>query len=209
MIDRYNATYYEVIDEPEVHFNVKLSNSIVDYISSCDAVEYIPWDSWAKISNSISCVDDKFADNVEKINYHDFFISISDHIKKEDTNIRSFYSYIDNVIFKYINDNEFVSRNELEASYQSLLQFIRYLPAFYNKEEIKVYIDSKTGFFGVIYKRTKDNLGTLNILVKDNKEVDFSFVKKRTGLITITGTAKFGKSHYNSDQIKSLFRLME
>jgi len=127
--------------------------------------------------------------------------------------LEDFILYVKNAIFYYKNKKE-SGGNEIESlslysSAKSFIEFMRYVPAFYNKPGIKVYIDDRTGFFGVIYKRTSVKAGTLNILVKDNYEIDFSFAKRRKGVVTITGVAKFGKQLENSDQIRSIFRLME
>ena len=127
--------------------------------------------------------------------------------------VKKFLGYVKNAVSHYKIKNpdfhEELTTIKLYSSAKSFIEFMRYIPAFYNKPGIKVYIDDRTGFFGVIYKRTSSNAGTLNILVKDNHEIDFSFAKRKKGVITITGVAKFGKNLDNSDQIRSVFKLME
>lgn len=140
--------------------------------------------------------------------------SIIKNIAKDNNHeAKDFLGYIKNALEHYkkkkVSQEIEISEHDWNSSARSFIEFMRYVPAFYNKPKIKVYVDERTGFFGVIYKRTTCNSGTLNILVKDNYELEFSFAKKRNGIITITGLAKFGKSLGNSDQIRSIFKLME
>lgn len=156
--------------------------------------------------NSMGCIG-KYEDHFQHL------CNITNNLSEESQNSEVFLRYVRNAIAhhknKVVQRKRILSAEHLYTAAKSFMEFLRYVPAFSVKPEIKVYVDDKTGYFGIIYKKTIYNAGTLNILVKDNFEIDFSYAKKRKGIVTITGVAKFGRHHENSDQILSLFKLME
>ncbi|MDZ9005848.1 hypothetical protein SNA18_22195 [Escherichia coli] len=212
----YEITSSKLEDKGEIYFNIN-KNSIVSWEE---------WNSCLKPYNVtkrgeehvVTLGETKFNELLqsslslkEDCDGFNYIVDTLSEGKQDD--VKKFLGYIKNALSYYKIKNS-DSQGELTTikSYSSaisFLEFMRYIPAFYNKDGIKVYIDDRTGFFGVIYKKTSSNSGTLNILVKDNYEIDFSFAKRRKGVITITGVAKFGKHLDNSDQIRSVFKLME
>ncbi|MGF6103223.1 hypothetical protein [Enterobacter sp. A4] len=186
------------------------------------------WHEWASALENIKLLDDlshqEFAYESNECNSSlvffenctqrfDNLCNITHNLSVDFKDSGVFLEYIKNAITRHkekvTERRRELSHEHLYTAAKSFMEFLRYVPAFSVKRNIKVYIDDKTGYFGIIYKKSIHNAGTLNILVKDNFEIDFSYARKRKGVITITGIAKFGKHHENSDQILSLFRLME
>ncbi|EIM5862999.1 TPA: hypothetical protein MB809_005253 [Klebsiella pneumoniae] len=212
----YEITPHELEDKGSVYFSVN-KNSFVSWgeWNSCLEVYKVtkPGEEYPAVLealkiNDLSTPSPSFELVCEGFNH------IADTLSEgKQEEVKKFLGYVKNAVSHYKSkkdeSQEELTPVKLYSSAKSFIEFMRYIPAFYNKLGIKVYIDDRTGFFGVIYKRTSFNAGTLNILVKDNHEIDFSFAKRRKGVVTITGVAKFGKHLDNSDQIRSVFKLME
>lgn len=224
--NKVNDIIYDVTTSrsaPQAYENTR--SVFIDFIEN----DGVSWSGWAssledyKTTNFQKEIGDgnkPLEGNVLNIDFHsgnsickEVDYIIKDLAKDKNAEVGEFLHYVNNALQHYNKKISDTSINcsvvNWHASAASFIEFIRYVPAFYNKPNVKVYIDEKTGFFGLIYKRTSVNSGTLNILVKDNYELEFSFAKRRKGVVTITGLAKFGKNLSNSDQITSLFRLME
>lgn len=208
---------YEIIpskldDKGEIYFNVN-KNSIVSWEEWNSCLK--PYNVTKRGKEHVVTLDE--TKNNESLQSSlslkedgDGFNYIVDALSEgKQDDVKKFLGYIKNAVSYYKIKNSDSQGKLTTSSAISFIEFMRYIPAFYNKDGIKVYIDDRTGFFGVIYKKTSSNSGTLNILVKDNYEIDFSFAKRRKGVITITGVAKFGKHLDNSGQIRSVFKLME
>ncbi|WP_051916937.1 MULTISPECIES: hypothetical protein [unclassified Serratia (in: enterobacteria)] len=100
-------------------------------------------------------------------------------------------------------------RSYVEASVQSLLQIFRYIPFIYDKNNLDFYIDGETGFFGILRQLKHKNKGTLNILVKDNSELIYSYVKRKNGIMKYSGRGYTGKDLRNSDGILAILNIMD
>lgn len=96
-----------------------------------------------------------------------------------------------------------------EASVQSLLQIFRYIPFIYDKNNLDFYIDGETGFFGILRQLKHKNKGTLNILVKDNSELIYSYVKRKNGIMKFSGRGYTGRDLRNSDGILAILNIMD
>ena len=92
-------------------------------------------------------------------------------------------------------------------SLQSLIQLIRFIPEFPEKN-IAIYLDAETGFFGVIIQAEDDGKPLLNLLMQDNKEVIFSYIKHRHKIIKISGRAYFNDHLEDSDEISKILRMI-
>lgn len=224
--NKVNDVFFDVTTSKSVPQAYENTQSVFIDFTENDGVSWSGWTSSLEGYKTINLQEgvDTHRDCLKKNVLHVDFTSdnsicnevdyiIKDIAKNNISQVGDFLQYINNALKHYnkkiTNPNIDCSVADWRASAGSFIEFIRYVPAFYNKPNVKVYIDEKTGFFGLIYKRTSVNSGTLNILVKDNHELEFSFAKRRKGVVTITGVAKFGKDLSNSDQITSLFKLME
>ncbi|WP_421340032.1 hypothetical protein [Aeromonas veronii] len=109
----------------------------------------------------------------------------------------------ENAYQAYIFESDNNENNSfVEPSLESLLQFLRFLPSYANTNS--VYLDEKTGCFGLIMQGSASNKPTLNLLLRENKEVIFSYVKRRNKLMKISGRAYFGDHLDDSSEISKL-----
>lgn len=113
----------------------------------------------------------------------------------------AFYLYVKESFTKKLN--KFATPSE-----KSLFQLSRFIPEL-QKLHSSVYIDEKSGCFGVILKTKKGSKPILNLLMKSDKEVAFSFIKKEKGLIKISGRAYFNEHLDDSKEIKNLLRMLK
>lgn len=117
--------------------------------------------------------------------------------------------YIKNTISSKRDVFEGKASERIAHSAMSMVNLIKYLPTFKNRDGISFYFDDDSMSFGLICKLTSRHKGTLNLLVKENQEVSFFYAKKVHGPVTISGVAKFGRNIKNSPQIRLLFNLMD
>lgn len=114
-----------------------------------------------------------------------------------------------NAYINYISDNENNRFNEFSTpSIDSLLQLVRFMPEM-RKLQHSVYIDEVSGSFGLTLKSSKKSKPILNLLMKSNREVIFSFIKKGKGIVKITGRAYFNDNLEDSHEIYNLVRMVK
>lgn len=105
-----------------------------------------------------------------------------------------------------VESKENIKNKFEEPSINSFFQLIRFLPE-YPENNTNVYLDEKTGFFGITIKPKLKGKPILNLLMKDNKEIIFSFIKRKNGIVKITGRAYFNENLDDSDEIKKILRM--
>jgi hypothetical protein len=109
---------------------------------------------------------------------------------------------------RYISESEENQVNKFhQPSYNSLLQLARFIPEL-PEDNLDVYLDEMTGCFGVIIKIQTKSKPVLNLLMKENKEVIFSFIKRKNKIIKISGRAYFNDCLEDSDEIKNIIRML-
>ncbi|WP_041736653.1 hypothetical protein [Colwellia psychrerythraea] len=114
-----------------------------------------------------------------------------------------------NAFLTYYEDNKTNQLNKFpEPSVDSLMQLVRFIPEI-SRLKHNVYIDENTGAFGLTLKSSKKSKPILNLLMKENKEVTFSFIKKGKGIIKITGRAFFNHNLEDSHEIYNLIRMVK
>lgn len=114
-----------------------------------------------------------------------------------------------NAFLTYYEDNKSNKFNKFpEPSLDSLMQLVRFIPEV-SKLTHNVYIDENSGAFGLTLKSNKRSKPILNLLMKENKEVTFSFIKKGKGIIKITGRAFFNHNLEDSHEIYNLLRMVK
>jgi hypothetical protein len=140
------------------------------------------------------------------------FNSILDYISSLTLNVEIDNKVIEDARRAYINYHEDHISNKLnkfaEPSIDSLLQLVRFIPEV-GRLEHSVYIDEDTGAFGLTLKSNKKSKPILNLLMKANKEITFSFIKKGKGMIKITGRAFFNHNLEDSHEIYNLIRMVK
>jgi len=94
-----------------------------------------------------------------------------------------------------------------EVSIDSFFQLIRFIPEF-PKENLDIYLDERTGCFGVVIKSKHKSKPILNLLMQDNKEIIFSYIKRRKKIIKISGRAYFNDVYEDSCEMKKLIRMI-
>ena len=120
----------------------------------------------------------------------------------------SFLNEISNKYKKYQLEKRTKKLNQFqEVSIDSFLQLIRFIPEF-PKKNIDIYVDERTGYFGVIIKPRIKSKPLLNLLMQDNKEVIFSYIKRRKKIIKISGRAYFNDEYEDSCEMKRLIRMI-
>lgn len=150
-----------------------------------------------------------------------------DNLQNIETIIKSFIDEIENRNSVYIKDDytDFLKKisykykeyileasqkkeNEFhEISVNSLIQVIRFIPEF-PKQDLDIYIDERTGCFGVIIQPKIKAKPLLNLLMQDNKEIIFSYIKKRKKIIKISGRAYFNDEYEDSCEMSKLIRII-
>ncbi|WP_162823470.1 hypothetical protein, partial [Klebsiella pneumoniae] len=160
-------------------------------------VENSVWESWNDDVKTLDCSGDGY----ESILKHYESLELSGEFLL-------FFKKIRSAISVYNREYEFCT-GDLEPSLQAIVQLIRYAPELAAKKDAQIYFDKKSECFGLIYKQTKKSKGTLNLIVTTNNEIIFSFVRKVSGVVKVTGRAYIGDSLDNSIAIKSLFKMME
>ena len=134
-------------------------------------------------------------------------------IKKRNFNeIKDEYTnFLNQISNKYIEYELEKKRKELnqfkDVSINSFFQLIRFIPEF-PKEDIDIYVDERTGCFGVIIKPKIKSKPLLNLLMKENKEIIFSYIKRRKKIIKISGRAYFNDEYEDSCEMKRLIRMI-
>ena len=94
-----------------------------------------------------------------------------------------------------------------EVSIDSFFQLIRFIPEF-PKQNIDVYLDERTGCFGVTIRSEVKSKPLLNLLMQDNKEIIFSYIKRRKKIIKISGRAYFNDEYEDSCEMRRLIRII-
>jgi len=100
------------------------------------------------------------------------------------------------------NENKFPT-----PSRSSFFQLTRFVPEF-PERDLDVYLDADTGFFGVMIKPEINGSPLLNLLMQDNKEVIFSYIKRNNKIIKITGRAYFNDDLNDSAEITKILRMI-
>jgi hypothetical protein len=115
----------------------------------------------------------------------------------------------ENAFNRYVKDSFENKKNTLAVpSKDSLFQLSRFIPELYHLQS-SVYVDEDSGCFGVILKSKNKSRPILNLLMRSDKEVTFSFIKKENGLIKISGRAYFNEHLEDSKEINNLLRMLK
>lgn len=121
---------------------------------------------------------------------------------------KAFFRKANGAHTRYLGDSK---NNKLklfhEPSANSLLQLVRFIP-YYPGRNVDVYLDEMTGCFGVTISSNAKGRPILNLLMRENREVIFSFVKRRNKIIKISGRAYFNDDLNDSDEIKNIIRMI-
>ncbi|HCG7382891.1 TPA: hypothetical protein NJ378_003696 [Vibrio parahaemolyticus] len=129
--------------------------------------------------------------------------------KQTDGNTISILGSLKNTYDDYIVESQENYKTTFsEGSVDSLRQFLRYIPDIASLHH-SVYVEKDTGFFGVMLKSSKKSKPLLNLVLRENGEVLFSFVNKKTGMIKISGTAYFNHNLEDSREIRHLLRMIK
>jgi len=141
--------------------------------------------------------------------------------------IKLFMNEIDNRKYEYLKDEYTTFFNKIshkyreyeleastkklnhfhEVSVNSFFQLIRFIPE-YPKQNLDIYLDERTGCFGVIIKPNVKSKPLLNLLMQDNNEIIFSYIKRRKKIIKISGRAYFNDEYEDSCEMKRLIRMI-
>ena len=120
----------------------------------------------------------------------------------------SFFSKTYDAYYRYISDSNENKINKFpQPSHSSLLQLVRFIPELPEKS-LDVYLDAITGCFGVTIQTKSREKPILTLLMRENKEVIFSFVKRKNKIIKISGRAYFNDHLDDSDEIKNIIRMI-
>jgi len=119
-----------------------------------------------------------------------------------------FLNQVANTYEKYQLEKSEKKRNQFhDVSVDSFFQLIRFIPEF-PKKNIDTYIDERTGCFGIIIKSKTKSRPLLNLLMQENKEIIFSYIKRRKKIIKISGRAYFNDEYEDSCEMKRLIRMI-
>jgi len=137
-----------------------------------------------------------------------FIKEIESYDNKDRYRYENFFRKISGTYDRYLSESEDNLVNDFhQPSSNSFLQLIRFIPDF-PERNLEVYLDEKTGCFGVTIKNRTKEKPILNLLMKENKEVIFSFIKKKNKIIKISGRAYFNDHLDDSDEIKKIIRML-
>lgn len=157
-------------------------------------------------NNSLTKVDHDSNDIKNLIS--SFFKEIESYDNQDRYRYESFFRKISGTYHRYLSESkDNVVNCFQQPSSNSFLQLIRFIPDF-PERNLEVYLDEKTGYFGVTIKARTKEKPILNLLMKENKEVIFSFIKKKHKIIKISGTAYFNDHLDDSDEIKKIIRMI-
>jgi len=95
-----------------------------------------------------------------------------------------------------------------EPSAGSFLQLLRFLPE-YPEKNIEVFVDEKTGFFGLTIRIQEKGNSILNLVMDENREIIFSFIKRNQKINKISGRAFFNDHLEDSPEIRKIFQLLK
>ncbi len=143
---------------------------------------------------------------------------------KNNTEITKFITKLSKSINKDLNDkyinilkktndsyNSYIEESHnsdfAQPSLESLYQLARFIPD-YPEENLDVFLDEKTGFFGVSIQSEKQGKPILNIVMKDNMELIFSFIKRNDKIIKISGRAYFNDDLSASSEINKILNMV-
>ncbi len=197
----------------KIHYLQEVKYSNIEY-SNIQSTSYIielnddlsrEETSWNMI---LRAVDN--SENIENIeNTIQLFIT---EIKSRNYEYLDKYScFFDKISHKYKEYQQEAREKELnqfhEVSANSFLQLIRFIPEL-PKQNLDVYLDERTGCFGVIIRPEIKSKPILNLLMQDNKEIIFSYIKRRKKIIKISGRAYFNDEYEDSCEMRRLIRMI-
>ena len=182
---------YKKINQSQLHI-IELNNDLTREESS--------WNIILREVNTHQSIEDSiqlYIDEIQKRNFNELKDEYTFFLKKVSTKYR-----------EYELEKKKKKRNQFqEVSINSFFQLIRFIPEF-PKKNLDIYVDERTGCFGVIIKPKIKAKPLLNLLMQDNKEIIFSYVKKRTKIIKISGRAYFNDEYRDSCEMKRLIRMI-
>jgi len=150
------------------------------------------------------------ADNYQNIEHsiESYIAEINKRNLKEIKEYTFFLEEVSNKYREYNLEKEKKKKNQFkEVSIDSFFQLIRFIPEL-PKKNLDIYVDERTGYFGVIIKSNIKARPLLNLLMQDNKEIIFSYIKKRKKIIKISGKAYFNDEYEDSCEMKRLIRMI-
>jgi len=189
---RPNIKYKHKHIQESVLYVIEVNNDLTREESSWNMI-LREVDNYQNIENSIEL----YINEIKKRNLKE--------IKNEYT---FFLNQISNTYKEYQLEKSEKKLNKFhEVSENSFFQLIRFIPEF-PKENLDIYVDEKTGCFGVIIRPKIKEKPLLNLLMQDNKEIIFSYIKRRKKIIKISGRAYFNDEYEDSCEIKRLIRMI-
>ena len=190
-VQHYNIEY-KSIQKSSVSYNIETNNDLTREESSWNVI-LREVDNFQSIDNSIQ----SYINEINKRNLQE--------IKEKYT---VFLEEVSNKYREYELEKKNKRQNQFqEVSVNSFLQLMRFIPEF-PKENLDIYVDERTGCFGVIIKAKIKSKPLLNLLMQDNKEIVFSYIKRRKKIIKISGRAYFNDEYEDSCEMKRLIRMI-
>jgi len=182
---------YSDIKKSASSYLIELNNDLTIEESSWNII-LREADNYQNIENSIkSYIDEINKRNLKKIKEYTFFLE-----------------EVSNKYREYNLEKEKKKKNQFkEVSIDSFFQLIRFIPEL-SKKNLDIYVDERTGYFGVIIKSNNKSRPLLNLLMQDNKEIIFSYIKRRKKIIKISGKAYFNDEYEDSCEMKRLIRMI-
>lgn len=151
---------------------------------------------------------DKHADNINLLISELIERNYSPKNSKRQLRYEGFLKKTREAYTNYLSESEENDNNKFPApSVESFYQLARFIPEFPD-QHIDVYLDSSSGFFGVMIHTINNGTPLLNLLMQDNREVIFSYIKRKNKIIKISGRAYFNDDLDDSSEITKLFRLI-
>lgn len=183
--------YFSIKSSPMINYTIELNNDLTKEESSWNMILRAV-DNSQSIENTIELFMDKirYSEHEYLDEYITFFHKISNRYKE----------YQEEAKEKKLNKFH-------EVSINSFFQLIRFIPEF-PKQNLDIYLDEKTGCFGVIIKSKIKSKPLLNLLMQDNKEIIFSYIKRRKKIIKISGRAYFNDEYEDSCEMRRLIRMI-
>ncbi|MEA2029855.1 MAG: hypothetical protein U9N49_12905 [Campylobacterota bacterium] len=174
-----------------IDYTIELNNDLTKEESS--------WNTILRAVDSSQDIENTIQSFISKIK--------NSHYEYQDE-YSTFFDKISHTYREYqLEASEKKSNKFHEVSVNSFFQLIRFIPEF-PKQNLDIYLDERTGCFGVVIKSKLKSKPLLNLLMQDNKEIIFSYIKRRKKIIKISGRAYFNDEYEDSCEMKRLIRMI-
>lgn len=153
---------------------------------------------------SVDKLESSYDDGFEK--YKEFVCRLS-ALSEKDTHISKIMDYLSSN-YKEVHQKilKAIEASSIEGKPESLLNLVKFWPLIRKYPNTYIYIEPTTQLWSMIYKTPQK--GTLSLIVDDNGEIRFSFVKRNEGLSKFTGRARISKKIRDYKHICLLFEMM-